>query len=382
MDEKNLENINKIDLDFSGADDGDDSFAAIIDTQTDATNTVPVKTGIILNFDDEDADFNANMKKHSSAKPFEFMDSAKVITPTDSVKGYNEIDMECKYGDEDDDEHISEKPQAKRHSLFDDDEDDFDSKELALEEDITPKPNHKVSVEAIEDDFWKKVSNKYDNNKKSELEKEVVQVKEEKQANLKNLLRDLQKKHMKSNKKGAAGTHFHFAGNPELGRQMFNAGVGSQSDSFEAISGGAGSGSFIGGGMGGGEMSAGNGASAGGGMGEALNTSDFNRTLREVFDTIGFAVSKNDDKTLVAKDLFNDKNVIKAKNIEDLIYALQPFIDSCIIIPLSLATKETFTSYQDWSNWYTDENKARFPKQAAEIKYCDLLANHIKECDF
>jgi len=96
---------------------------------------------------------------------------------------------------------------------------------------------------------------------------------------------------------------------------------------------------------------------------------------------IGFDVTKNNDGVLLAKDLYNDSNMIKAKNVSDLIYALQPFIEICIITPLSVNTGEKFNSYQDWCNWYTDENKIKYPKSANEMFYCDLLANHLNECE-
>ena len=118
-----------------------------------------------------------------------------------------------------------------------------------------------------------------------------------------------------------------------------------------------------------------------GAAGESLKTINYSKILKEVFDTIGVDVSRNADGTLLAKDLFNDSNKVNARNIPELIYALQPFIETCIIIPLCATTKEKFNSYEDWCKWYTDENKQKFPNSSNEIKYCDLLANHITECE-
>ena len=402
MNEKDLANINKIDMSFSGGRDDDDSFVV---TEGVKENKGFIQTGVILNFDDDD-DFNANMKKHASNASVDFIDKAPSVILQPKQKGYNEIDMECKYGDDTEDDYLPPtKTSPKTSSIFEDDEEDefLDKKELVLEEDVTGMlATNKVSVMTIEDEYLKSLSKKYtakDNMKKEELEEDLLPVIEKKQPTLKNILRDLQKKHSDSIKKGAMGSHYHFAGNPQKAQDMFNAGIGNQTGGEvfpgmsmdtavatsvgggEAITGvaadGASSFSSDGGGISSGGISA-------GGMsgGEGLEITNYSKILREVFDVIGFDVQKEKDGTLLAKDIYSDNNIVRAKNIEELIYALQPFIDTCIIIPLSISTKQKFNNYQDWCDWYTAENQERFPKHAAEIKYCDLLANHINECEF
>lgn len=423
MEEKNLnlDEVNKIDLDFNGYDDDDNSFGGISETKirpiaarplsdtiknedqvdeiVDDRNRVPVKTGIIINLNDDENDFNANMKKHSSIEPEKYIADAKVMNVDlqgTSAKGYNEIDMECKYADDTEEEvKAPSSKMIKRRSMFDD---DFDNKELAVEDVTTLLPTKKVSVETLEDDYLKELSKKFDETDEKDLDENIESIEEQKQPSLKNILKDLQKKHAQSNKKGAMGMSFHFAGNPQKEREMFNAGIGKQNDIFPEVDIEVADGSLIGsenGSIGGsiegvaansgaadvsGEGTGGADSGAGSG-GESLKTTNYSKILKEVFDTIGVDVIKKDDGTLLAKDLFNDNNKVNARNIPELIYALQPFIETCIIIPLSLTTKQNFDSYEDWCSWYTDENKQKFPNSSNEIKYCDLLANHITECE-
>lgn len=481
MNEKNLENINQIDLEFNGGDE-DDSFGTVHfnksrkeDIVAETTNTTPVHTGVIIKFDDDDdGSFNLNMKKHASNQPLDIPEKMTTAMTTAEGKGYNEIDMECKYIDDTEEDYIvPQKPVVKKSMFDDEDEDYLNTKELTLEEDVTGmSASKKVTVATIEDAYLKTLADKnkikedakkleyietyiklsdlgqkdYDQktidiiNKYSStlarlgvfettgkvytftIDKDSLQklsdelninisnktqpdvitdkkLEEKKQPSLKTLLKDLQKKHAKSNKKGAMSTHFHFAGNPEMARQMFNAGIGNQTggDVFPGMSMDTAAATLVGGGDAVGDSSSsamGGGISNGGGMsgggisaggmsgGEGLETTNYSKILREVFDVIGFDVQKEKDGTLLAKDAYSDNNIVRAKNIEDLIYALQPFIDTCIIIPLSISTKQKFNNYQDWCDWYTAENQKMFPKHATEINYCDLLANHIKECDF
>lgn len=270
MNEKDLANINKIDMDFSGSNDDDDSFVV---TEGVKENNGFVQTGIIINFNDDDDDFNANMKKHASNASVDFIDKTSSVILQPEQKGYNEIDMECKYGDDTEDDYLPPtKTSPKRNSIFEDDEEDefLDKKELVLEEDVARMlATNKVSVMTIEDEYLKSLSKKYtakDDMKKEELEEDLLPVIEKKQPTLKNILRDLQKKHRNSIKKGAMGSHFHFAGNPEKARDMFNAGIGNQTgeeaitdvaadggSSFSSNGGGISNGGLSAGGMSGGE---------------------------------------------------------------------------------------------------------------------------------
>jgi len=374
MDDKNLENINKIDLDFKGSDD-DDSFKSFAKTKTikedvidDGSNKGPVHTGIIIKFEDDEDDFNLNMQKHSSIEPMKELSTATKLEPTiGDAKSYNEIDTECKYGDDTEEDYTPETNNIKKKSMFDDDDEELDNKELVLEKDVRSMlPTNKVTVATIEDEYWKELSSKRAAvNDKYPEDDESASVNENKQPSLKNILRDLQKKHAKSNKKGAMGMSFHFAGNPTKEREMFNAGIGNQTggEVFPSMSMDTAAATLIGGGEMSGADAAGTGGDIGGGVsnggisaggmsggGESLKNTNYSKLLNEVFDTIGFDVVKNNDGTLIAKDQLNDNNKVSAKNISDLIYALQPFIEICILIPLATATKEKFNSYQDWCN--------------------------------
>ena len=60
--------------------------------------------------------------------------------------------------------------------------------------------------------------------------------------------------------------------------------------------------------------------------------------------------------------------------------ALKPYIDDCLIYPLQISTNNNFNNYKDWVDWYTADMQKAFPKCAADIEYCDLLANHLHEC--
>lgn len=397
-----LENINQINLEFNGSAD-DDSVIAIKESAEEIVNTnnnkAAVKTGIIINFDDDD-ELDINIKKHASNKTIEIPKNIEqTFDDINAAKGYNEVDMECKYCDDTEDTYDFV-PQTKK-SVFDDEldynefDDELDYKELAIEDENDDiKKQKKITVDELEDDFWNKASKKFNTNVPDEekyedaleLEENLQAVNEDNPVSLKNILKDLQKKHSKSIKKGAMGAHFHYVGDAEKSREMFNKGIGKYTELTGDDNSDAGEmSSLIGtGDVGNGDVGASDASAVGGdggGMGESLQNTNYTSMLKEVFDTIGFDVTKNGNGTLTAKDLYNDSNTITAKNISDLIYALQPFIETCIIIPLSIHTGQTFNSYADWSDWYTDENKTTYPKFANEINYCDLLANHLDECE-
>lgn len=491
MTEKDLENINQIDMTFKGySEDEDDSFGAMVVKDEKGNieeqvleNNVPVQTGIIVDFnDDEYSDFvKVKNSKQTVKKPFEDfkapVEEEQVNINQDLTKWYNEIDLSYNgYGDDDDEDvsgFYSERNKTARKSMFDDEGEDYMfEKELVLEEDAAGMlKTNKVTVDTIEDDYIeelkrrnKEVTSAIKKVKDEEIEaiaesrtinedffpKSLTKIVDEfdveleylgrdkfliiindrkikykvfdavtklnpveatftryglkvifddksiteaKQPSLKNLLRDLQRKHAKSIKKGAMGTHFHFAGNPEKGREMFNAGIGNQAggevfpgmgldgplagNSGDGIAAGDGLGSAEGGGDAGGASFGGD----GGGGGESLNTAKYNKLLREVFDTIGFDVSRQEDGGLLAKDLFNDESIFRADDIKDLIFSLQPFINITLVTPLSIAANQKFNDYNDWVNWYTDENKEKFPEYEKEIEYFDLLSNHLDKCE-
>jgi len=394
MDDK-LNNINPIDMEFSGYIDDDDTIFGSNNIDITNNNSSPVKTGIILDFNDGDDDLGISIKKNSSTKSVEFPKQATSFSVIDEYKGYNQIDMECKYYDDTEDDFIlSEHVVMNKKSLFDNDLDEndinLDSKELIPEDLINNKPAKKLTVDELEDNFWKQVSTKFksSNSDDSNIENKLIDEDKENsnsQDDLKNQLKNLQKKHAATIKKGAYGNStFHFVGDGEKNRDMFNSGIGyhelsnPEQNSLEKAAD-----SFIGASEG--SISDANSAvsadgSASGSMGESLQQ-NYNDLLKEFFDSIGFKVQKDRDGTLLAKDLCNPSNIIRCNNISELIYELQPFIEACIITPLSIYTNQKFKSYKDWCDWYTDENKAKYPNYANEIKYCDLLANHLDECE-
>lgn len=381
---ENLNNINQIDMSFSGYEEDDDaSFGNISENIDD--NRSPVKTGIIINFNDED-DLDINIKKHPSNKPVSIMNAADNNNPvinSETFSGYNEIDMECKYGDDTEDDDESFSTLVKNKSLFSDDEDindqdDTADKGLILDEESTSMFNSKkVTVTNLEDDFWEQLTKKYAEELDNE-EKELVENKKkrkEQESSLQNQLRDLQRKHAKSNKKGAMGMGFHFIGNIEKEHSFFDSAMGNPDGTSSIIN------STSDGGLVSTGTSSGSGEASSGGMGENLNSKKYTKMLYEVFDTIGFDVSRDKNGILTAKDLYSDNNIIKANNLDDLIYALQPFIEICVIIPLSVHTGKKFNSYKDWCDWFSKEDVENYSKYASEINYCDLLANHLNECE-
>lgn len=383
MNEKNLENINQIDMSFSGYEEDDNaSFGSISEDIEDKRS--PVKTGIILNFNDED-DLDINIKKHPSNKPVSIMNAADNNNPiinSETFNGYNEIDMECKHGDDTEDDESFSTP-VKKKSLFSADEDindqdDTANKGLILDEESTGMFNSKkVTVTNLEDDFWEQLTKKYTEEFDNE-EKELVETnkkRKEQKGNLQNQLRDLQKKHAKSNKKGAMGMDFHLIGNIEKEHSFFDSAMGNPDGTSSVIN------STSDGGLISTGTSSGSGEASSGSMGENLNPKNYSKVLYEVFDTIGFDVIRDKNGILTAKDLYSDNNIIKADNLDDLIYALQPFIEICVILPLSAHTGKKFNSYKDWCDWFSKENVEKYSKYAGEITYCDLLANHLNECE-
>lgn len=373
MDDQKLENLNQIDINFSGVAE-EDSFEDVTN-KNNADSTEAVKTGIILHFDDDETDFTDTTKVSSPAQAI--YDKHIIDKPADNANmiDYNKIDLDCKYGDDDD---IDAAKYAKPKKLVFDDVDDLDFKELVLDK-STPPQNKNISDSELEDIYWKHLNKKTANiNMKhddQELLEEISHLDEDQKVNLKNILKDLQKKHAQSNKKGAMGQNFHLVGNIEKEHSFFDSAMGNPSGSSKISSGDTTSGNITG-------VSSAASEGNGGGMGESLIFNNYSKTLREVFDIIGFDVQKNKDETFLAKDQVNNNNIIKANNLAELIYALQPFINYCVILPLSAATKQKFTSYIEWCDWYkSGDNSVKFNEFANDIKYCDLLANHLDECE-
>lgn len=184
----------------------------------------------------------------------------------------------------------------------------------------------------------------------------------------------LSKKHKKSITKGAYNTHFHFAGNPEAEREFFNQAMGNVSLSNNLGSVDAASASNI------------TGAAGGGGFGEALQKSSpldrYSQLLKDILNIINVEIIINSDDSYAVLDLCDDSNEYQCKDLAELKDTLYPYLEDCFIYPLQIETGLNLKSCEDWVNWYTDENKAKYPKIASDITYCDLIANHLDKCKF
>ena len=318
MDEKELANINQIDLECNISDD-DDLF--ISDMQAVDDREVQSKTGIIINFDDEDVPLTT-LKADTSSFNKEINIESDFSDDDFDNHDYNSIDMETDYPDDLDDE--------------------LDG---LIAEDLLDEAKKIKTFGEVEDDYWEEISNK----------------------------------HKKTNKKGAYNTHFHIAGNPEREQDLFNHMMKSDlksaisdltatdvsSSSLDASSS---------------EADASFGAE---GCCESAQNShtSYSSKLLNLFDTLGFEVFKNSDNSYVAIDTCDVLPECNAASLTDLISTLKPYLDDYIIYPLQLMTGKNFTDYLEWIKWYDSEKQKEFPKCASDISYCDLLANHLHECD-
>lgn len=337
----NMDNVNEIDMECKYCDD-DDFGSEIIDFKSqrntdfeDESEERPLvtKTGIMLDFRDDDetplrtisADFNPQTNSIETHKNFS--------TQNNFEEGnYNEIDMECKYG-EDDDMEI-----APRFL-----EDDDEVKEFVDEEFIDERK------------------------KKSTTTQGAVEA---------NYLDKLAKQHAATNKKGAYNTHFHFAGDPQKEIDMFNhdmkpvgpiPGTGASANITGVASAAAATGAASAGGAAGGD---------GGGCCESLEQGEFT-DLQDIFDIAGFDVERKGN-TFIAHDICSpDAEAIKANSMKDLLTKLQPYIDDCYIVPLQIMTNQKFSKPSEWVKWYSKENKQRFPKCKNDIESCAILSKYL-----
>lgn len=404
MEEKNLENINTIDLSFTG-DIDDDNFI-VKETPSCFTSNInenleseepnyKKETGIIIDLRDED-DTKIESKKRFRSFYEQGAEEGQPLRTISAdiddygnlnfnknfnsdidypVKDTNEIDLEYN-GPIDDEIDLHATTNIKMNSLeqefydqkhmnrnnlksfknktildFNEDPEYFNN-ELISEDLIEEKK--KVTQGEVEADYWKK----------------------------------LQKKHKNSNVKGAYNTHFHLAGNPKLEQELFNhdmntgkiPGLAGSSNSEHApmegnLEAAVASGDATDG------VSAGGDGGASGSFGESLKE-NYTKQLKDIFNIIGFEIIKNNNNTYLAIDLCDDNNSLECKDKEDLVIQLKPYIDDCFVCPLEIATGKKFNTYIDWINWYNDGNKDRFPKFSSDIAYLDILANHLNDCDF
>ena len=359
MEDKNLENIdfeslNQIDMECDITDDDDDSFGNIAPQPSkkvtlqndfeDESRPLQTKTGIMINFNDDD-DMDYRPKKFVSSEVPD-IGVNKVISADinkmngidikrnyqsdfDSPDSYNSIDMETDLVDDTaeynpvlyNDEYSQ--PRAKQQKVIND--------ELVFKNDIVvEKANSKSSAPTgeVKADYWKK----------------------------------LQAKHTASNKKGAYNTHMHFCGNPKAEMDMFNhemTPAGKLQFSFGVPASG-------------GVENSGEGFSQG--CFESLGDSN----LDSLFNLLGFDVVENSDDSYVAIDQLGSTEDIQADSLEDLIYYLMPYIEDCILYPLEIATNESFDTFKEWVNWFKT-NGSKYKQFTKDIAYCKTLSGILGE---
>lgn len=403
MEEKNLENINPIDLSFTG-DIDDDNFIVKETPSCFTSNTnenleseepnYKKETGIIIDLRDED---DTKIEPKKRFRSF-YEQEAEEIQPLRTisadiddygnlnfnknfnsdldypVKDTNEIDLEYN-GPIDDEIDLHATTNTKMNSLeqefynqkhmnrnnlksfknktildFNEDPEYFNN-ELISEDLIEEKK--KVTQGEVEADYWKK----------------------------------LQKKHKNSNVKGAYNTHFHLAGNPKLEQELFNhdmntgkipGSAGSSNSEHAPMEGNPEA--AVASGDATGSVSVGGDGGASGSFGESLKE-NYTKQLKDIFNIIGFEIIKNNNNTYLAIDLCDDNNSLECKDKEDLVIQLKPYIDDCFVCPLEIATGKKFNTYNDWISWYNDGNKDNFPKFSSDIAYLDIIANHLNDCD-
>lgn len=367
MEQKDLMKVNEIDMECN-VDDEDDGFGGFVTTepkkelksqrsQIDFSSDsniqnglTPVgsandgreissKTGIILDFGETEYDINP-LDVEIVSKPITaqlFDDGVHVdqpIHPETDFSGYNQVDMECSIG-EDDDFGQPSKPVKHSGDFLDfSDEDDEIEKELVNEEIVEEskkKAADQLDQGKVEADYYEK----------------------------------LKKKHLASNKKGAYNIHFHFAGNPKVEMDDFNhdnTPQGPIPNAITAPSVGAGDSNMT---------------VAAQGMGMAEG---YKKLFEELLLITGFELNDCGEGKCSFKDKYSNAPEKVCTTINDVEEFLAPYITDCFIIPLQVETGEKFKTCKDWASWYTPEVESKFPQCKQDINYCDLCANHLADC--
>ena len=321
-DPREFDQLSTIDTEIDFVED-DDDFGGPINFNNE--KEVPMKT-ISADFDDFD---NLKIRKNYNQD-------------SEDYSGYNQIDMECSIGEDDEifdiktPQEVSQVDNEVRNynciiDLSDDDEDfmvnnteHIESEdeeiepEFVSEELLDEKRNKKkVTQGQVEDDYWDRLS----------------------------------KKHKKTNVKGAYNSHFHLTGDPETNMNDFNHMMGTG----EAT------------------VSSGEGMS----MGESINN-NYKKLFENLLVITGFKAVKDGDK-IILTDLCDMIPEMSCDNETDVVNKLKPYIKDNFITPLQYQTGENFKEPAEWCNWYTKENEEKFPKCKSDIKYCDLIANHLND---
>lgn len=347
MNEKdiNLENINQIDLNCNVDLDDDDSFGNISDANN---NKESVKTGIIINLSDDD--FIEAPKKIISANIDDRGNlniQKNFNTSNDDYSDPNAIDMECNcYEDEDDEfgtinfeNSNSGKTNNKNILDFSDESEEFQN-ELLSEEMLEEKK--RINQGEVEKDYWEKI----------------------------------QKKHLKSDKKGAYNTHFHLTGNPELEKDLFNKEMTVNKDVMNDIKDTFGP-SISSDNASSETASSETSAESSGGFGESLNNNK-KSDLQKVVEKIGFDLIVNNDGSYIIIDLVDDDNSIECANKKELLNEITPYIDMCILCPLEIYADTDFKNYKEYLNWF-DYNKPKDKSFADAANYLKLMEKCFEE---
>lgn len=340
MEEKdlNLENVNSIDMSINPAFlDDDDSFGSLTVKDEDYADdrNFERNTGIIIDLSDGDietpkiisADIDLNSSDINISKNF----SSTAIDADPA--NFNSIDMETEYFDEDDIELVAKNASDKKSKAAPKNPLFFEAEET---EDVFI--DEKLEDGAVDNDYWKNIT----------------------------------KKHNKSVKKGAYNTHFHLSGNPKADMEFFNDSMSLRSNtaSFPEVTDSAVDSNITGV------------AASEGSFCESVEAKmNYKKFFQEILDIIGVDVIKNSDNTFTVIDFCSDNSEHSCADMNEVKVTLQPYIEDCFIYPLQIATNQKLATCKDWCNWYASEdNQKAFPNCAEDIKYCDVIANHLEEC--
>lgn len=304
--ELDLSQVNQVDMECDIPLDDDDLGGFGNDKGESESRPVEKKTGIILNFGDDDTEISFKPQElevvdKPIVKQMDFDENEFRPQPVSeedyfngNFKGYNAIDMECSIGEDDD---FDVKPASTKVDTLQDEDD----KELVNEEIVkesVKKAAEQISQGKVEDDYYDK----------------------------------LKKKHAKTNVKGAYNTHFHFAADPEQEMQDFNHDMTPQGSIPNATTV----------------------ATADGGegmvMGEANETKNYRKLFEELLFITGFELVPDDSGKCRIKDKFSSQPEQVCSTINDVEDFLRPYVEDCFIIPLQIETGEKFTNCKDWSN--------------------------------
>ncbi len=371
MDEKELDlsKVNEIDMECE-VDDDDDGFGGFVKAEpkdhakkevisfadempqpkegpspVGAANDgreLSTKTGIILDFGDSEVSFKPDdievidSPTISAEMTDEGIEFKAPVHEEDyfngNFKGYNQIDMECSVGEDDDFGGPVESNRNKRFDFGDDDE-EF-TNELVNEEIVKEskkRADDQISQGKVEDDYYDK----------------------------------LKKKDLATNVKGAYNTHFHFAGNPKLEMDDFNhdnTPTGPIPNAVTAPSVGAGDSNMT---------------VAAQGMGMAEG---YRKLFEDLLLITGFELGDCKDGKCTFKDRYSNTDDRICTTIDEVEEFLTPYVEDCFIIPLQVETGKDFKTCKEWSDWYTPEVQKANPYLAKDIQYCDLCANHLPDC--